>query len=138
MTSVPDSTPGRDDGMAEAAVLEEEIRAAERRLVAALQSSDRTAWVDEYTEDAVFDGGGGHAVTGREALLAMASAMRPLSRVAIQPLRTEIAGDLAAVWFEGSWVQGEGSEPQTTHVRGILVWRRDDAGQWRVAMEHLA
>jgi ketosteroid isomerase-like protein len=35
---------------------ETEIRAAERRLTAALEAPDRTAWVSEYTEDAVFDG----------------------------------------------------------------------------------
>ena len=42
-------------------------------------------WVDHYTDDAVFDGGGEHAVEGREALLAMAGAMRPLSSVSIRP-----------------------------------------------------
>ena len=36
--------------------VEEEIRAAERALEAALQALDPTAWVDCYTEDAVFVG----------------------------------------------------------------------------------
>jgi len=67
---------------------EAEIRAAERALEAALEAPDPTAWVFEYTEDAVFDGGGDHAVQGREALLAMATAMKPLSSVSIRPLRT--------------------------------------------------
>ena len=53
---------------------ESEIREAERRLLQTLSSSDGTAWVYEYTEVAVFDGGG-HAVQGREALLVMANAM---------------------------------------------------------------
>jgi ketosteroid isomerase-like protein len=47
-------------------------------------------------------------------------------------------GNLAAVWFEGSWVQGEHPEQRTINVRGILVWRREAGGRWRVAIEHLA
>ena len=70
---------------AERAFDESEIRAAERQLVAALEDPDPTAWVLEYTEDAVFDAGGEHAVQGREALLGMAHAMQPLSTVSIRP-----------------------------------------------------
>jgi hypothetical protein len=57
---------------------ESEIRSAEHRLETALEADDPTAWVLEYTEDAVFDGGGEHAVVGRESLLAMARSMSPL------------------------------------------------------------
>lgn len=49
---------------------EAEIRVAERALVTALEAPDPTAWVLEYTEDAIFDGGGEHVVQGREARLA--------------------------------------------------------------------
>lgn len=116
-----------------------EIRAAERRLEAALESVDPTAWVLEYTEDAVFDGGGEHAVIGRDSLLTMASSMTPLRSVSIRPLRTEGRGALAAVWFEGSWVSGPAeSEPTTTTVRGVIVWRKEPDGVWRVALEHIA
>jgi len=117
---------------------ESEIREAERRLEASLQADDPTAWVYDYTEDAVFDSGGEHAVEGREALLAMARSMRPLASVSIEPIRTEGRGDLAAVWMRGSWVSGpEGSEPASVVVRGLLVWRKEADGIWRVAMEHL-
>ncbi|EWT01389.1 hypothetical protein N865_08565 [Intrasporangium oryzae NRRL B-24470] len=116
-----------------------DIRAAERRLERALEADDPTAWVLEYTEDAVFDGGGEHAVVGRESLLAMASSMRPLRMVSIRPLRTEGHGDLAVVWAQASWVSGDpGSEPTTVNVRGLIVWRRDADGTWRVAMEHIS
>ena len=80
---------------------ESEVRAAEHRLEAALEAVDPTAWVLEYTEDAVFDGGGEHAVIGRDSLLTMASSMTPLRSVSIRPLRTEGHGALAAVWVEG-------------------------------------
>jgi ketosteroid isomerase-like protein len=113
------------------------IRAAERRLAAALESRDPTAWVYEYTADAVFDGGGEHAAEGREALLAMARSMRRLSDVSIRPLRTEGSGDLAAVWCEASWVSGTPPDTRRVDARGIIVWRREPDGQWRVAAEHI-
>jgi ketosteroid isomerase-like protein len=117
---------------------ESEIRAAEHRLETALEAADRTAWVFEYTADAVFDGGGEHAVVGRDSLLAMAASMRPLSEVSIRPLRTEGRDGLAAVWAEASWVSGSAeSDPTDIEVRGMILWRREADGVWRVAMEHL-
>jgi len=116
-----------------------EIRAAELDLEAALQSSDPTAWVFEYTEDAVFDGGGEHAVQGREALLELATAMQPMSSVSIRPLRTEGREGLAAVWFQASWFSGSPTdEGHTVNVRGMILWRKETDGRWRVAMEHIA
>jgi len=118
---------------------ESEIRDAERRLEAALEAADPTAWVFDYTEDAVFDGGGEHATVGRGSLLAMARSMRPLRSVSIRPLRTEGREGLAAVWVEGSWVSGPAdSEPTTVDVRGMLLWRKEPDGVWRVAMEHIS
>lgn len=116
---------------------ESEIRAAERRLEAALESSDRTAWVLHYTDDAVFDGGGPHAVVGRDSLLAMAASMGPLAAVSIRPLRTEGSDGLAAVWVEASWVSGPGDGDQrNVDVRGMMLWRKE-GDEWRVAMEHI-
>jgi uncharacterized protein (TIGR02246 family) len=117
---------------------DDEIRAAERRLEQALQAADPLAWVLEYTENAVFDGGGDHAVEGREALLEMSAEMAPLSSVSIRPLRTEGRDDLATVWFEASWVSGPTPEAgPTVEVRGMILWRRERDGQWRVAIEHI-
>jgi ketosteroid isomerase-like protein len=117
---------------------ESEIRAAEHRLEKALEAADRTAWVFDYTADAVFDGGGEHAVVGRESLLAMATAMHPLTEVSIRPLRTEGRDGLATVWVEGSWVSGSaGGDPTDVEVRGMILWRREADGVWRVAMEHI-
>lgn len=115
---------------------ETEIRAAERSLERALAASDRTAWVYEYTEDAVFDGGG-HVVQGRTALLEMAEGMSPLSSVSIRPLRTAGRGDLAAVWCEASWVSGPPEARSTVNVRGMILWRKESDGRWRVAIEHI-
>jgi ketosteroid isomerase-like protein len=116
---------------------DQEIRAAERVLENALSAEDRTAWVYEYTEDAVFDGGGEEVLRGREALLGLAKAMAPMRDVSIRPLRTEGSGHLATVWFEGSWVSGPPGAPPTA-ARGMILWRKEDDGHWRVAIEHLS
>ena len=114
---------------------ESEIRDAERRLEIALETGE---WVSQYTADAVFDGGGEHAIVGRESLLAMARSMAPLRSVSIRPLRTEGREGLAAVWCHASWVSTSGeSQPTTVDVRGMLVWRKEPDGVWRVAMEHI-
>jgi ketosteroid isomerase-like protein len=115
-----------------------EIRAAERSLVAALESEDRTAWVFHYTEDAVFDGGAEHAVVGRAALLEMAAAMGPLTHMSLRPLRTAGTDGLVTVWVEASWESAAASgQSNRVRVRGVLVWRRDADGMWRVVMEHI-
>ena len=115
-----------------------EIRQAERALVAALSSPDPLAWVDHYTDDAVFVAPGAPAVVGREALMRMARAMRPLSAVQIQDVKTDGSGTLAAVYGRGSWVNGAGTSTQsTTNVRLLIVWRKGDDGRWRIAQELL-
>jgi ketosteroid isomerase-like protein len=113
---------------------ESEVRDAERLLEAALEAGD---WVSHYTADAVFDGGGEHAVVGRESLLAMAASMRPLRSVSLQALRTEGRDGLAAVWCRATWVSGDADQPHSVDVRGLLVWRKEPDGVWRIAMEHI-
>ena len=116
---------------------ENEIRMAERALELSLAAADPTAWVFDYTEDALFDSGG-HAVQGRAALLEMATGMSPLSEVSIRPLRTEGSAGLVAVWCEASWVSGPPGSGSPTEVRGIIVWRKESDDRWRVALEHIA
>lgn len=121
---------------ASASVEETEIRAAEKALATALMSSDPTAWVYHYTEDAVFVGPGSPPVNGRRELLEMAKTMQPLSSVVITPIRTEASGNVAAVYVQGSWVSGANSGfPRTTKARNIIVWRKEPDGKWRIALE---
>jgi uncharacterized protein (TIGR02246 family) len=115
-----------------------EIRAAERALERALESSDPTAWVYSYTEDAVFVFPGAPAVQGREQLLQMARNMKPLSSVSIKPLKTEASGNVATVYCTGSWTNGRASDAGSVSTfRALLVWRKEADGQWRVAQELL-
>jgi ketosteroid isomerase-like protein len=116
-----------------------DIRAAEARLVAHLQGADPLAWVGDYAEDAVFQEGADAPVSGRAALTEAAKQLGPLSHVQIVPLRTLVQGNLAYVQVRGQYAVGQGAAAQPPHVfRGVMIWRRDGDGVWRMLHEMLA
>ena len=116
-----------------------ELRAAEAHLIADLQGDDRLAWVKDYTEDAVFQEGTDEPVSGRAALTALARQLGPLSSVSIEPVRTEIQGNLAYVQVRGGYAVGKGaSAGPVGRFRGVMIWRKDPDGQWRMLHEMLA
>lgn len=113
------------------------IRAAEQALAEAFEALDPTAWVDSYTDDAVFVGPGMPVIEGRSALRAAAETFR-LSSVEIVADSTIGAGDLAATHGRGSWVSGpQGSGAPRVRRRFLMVWRREPNGRWRIARELL-
>jgi ketosteroid isomerase-like protein len=113
------------------------IRAAERALAQAFESADLTAWVDSYTDDAIFVGPGAPAVEGRPALLEVAPRIS-ISSMEIEAHSTLGAGDLAVTFGRATWVSGpKGSGAPTVRRRFLMVWRRDLDGAWRVAREML-
>lgn len=115
-----------------------EIRDAERALEEALQSTEPTAWVYHYTEDAIFVASGSQAIQGRKSLLEMAADMQPLSSVSLSAVRTEGNENLAYTYGTANWVSGRPpTTGATTHVRFVIVWRREEDGRWRVAQEML-
>ncbi|HJW74179.1 MAG TPA: DUF4440 domain-containing protein [Thermoleophilia bacterium] len=114
------------------------LRAAEQALVESFEASDRTAWVDFYTDDAIFVAPGIAAIEGRAALLAHARQMTPLSSARIVTQTTDGEGDMAAALGSASWVNGpRGSGGTTSRVRFLIVWRREPDGRWRIARELL-
>ena len=119
--------------------VEEETASRRTRILeAALQGPDPTAWVDCYTEDAVFVGPSTPAVHGREELLEMARAMTPL--IGVDRGRANGGERRAGVRLRkrASWVNGRPpNEGATTDVRFLIVWRREADGAWRVSLELL-
>jgi len=113
-----------------------QIRAAERRVTAALTAPDVTAWVYEYTEDAVLLESGAPPVSGRVALLELARSMKPIASGTINSDHIEGSGNLAYSHGTATWTNGRPPDATSiTHVRQILVWRREADGVWRIAME---
>ena len=113
------------------------IRAAELALAEAFEDTDPTAWVNSYTEDAIFMGPGSPPIEGRAALLAVAPQIA-MSSLEIAADSTIGAGDFAATTGRATWVSGkrDSGEP-TIRRRFLMVWRRDPDGRWRIARELL-
>ncbi len=127
--------PNRQDPTAAAA----EIRAAEARLIAHLEGADRLAWVGDYTTDAVFQEGDEAPVSGRAALTDLARSLGPLSSTEIVPLRTLVQGNLAYVQVRAAYAVGQGDAAGPIgHYRGVMIWRKDPDGVWRMLHEMLA
>lgn len=113
------------------------IRAAERALAQAFESADLTAWVNSYTDDAIFVGPGVPAIEGRRALLDVAPQIS-ISSMEIAADSTLGTGDLAATLGRATWVSGpKGSDAPRVRRRFLMVWRRELDGAWRIAREML-
>jgi ketosteroid isomerase-like protein len=114
----------------------DQIRAAERRVTSALAAPDVTAWVYEYTEDAVLLEPAAAPVSGRVALLELARSMKPIASATISSDRIEGSGNVAYSYGTAFWNSGRSPDAtSTTRVRQILAWRREADGVWRIAME---
>jgi ketosteroid isomerase-like protein len=113
-----------------------QIRVAERRVTAALTAPDATAWVNEYTEDAVLLESSSRPVSGRVELLELARSMKPVSSATINSDHIEGSGNIAYSYGTAVWTSGRSPDAiSTTRVRQVLVWRREADGVWRIAME---
>lgn len=113
------------------------IRAAENVLAQAFEDPDPTAWVNCYTEDAIFAGPGSPTIEGRAALLAVAPQIA-ISSMEIVADSTIGAGDFAATTGRATWVSGpRDSGAPTMRRRFLMVWRRGPDERWRIAREQL-
>jgi ketosteroid isomerase-like protein len=113
------------------------IRAAEKALVESFESPDPAAWVDFYTDDAIFVGPGVPAIEGRSALLDAASQIS-ISSMEIAAVSTFGMGDFAATFGRATWLSGPtGSDAPRVRRRFLMVWRREPDGRWRIASEML-
>ncbi len=117
--------------------LRAEILTATRLMEDAMARDDLAAVAAMYTDDAVLLGPGGYRVEGREAIDAY-----------WQGFGRGIAWSLDAFSIEGDAERGiahqrgrstltyerDGTE-RTSIVEFALVWMRDDAGRWRIAVD---
>jgi ketosteroid isomerase-like protein len=114
----------------------EQIRAAERRVIDALTATDVTAWVYEYTEDAVLLEASSAPIAGRAALLELARTMKPIGSAKISSERIEGSGTVAYSYGTATWTSGRSPDAtSTTRVRQILAWRKEADGVWRISLE---
>ncbi len=113
------------------------IRAAEKALAEAFESRELAAWVDFYTDDAIFVGPGVPAIEGRSAFLDAAPQIS-ISSMEIVADSTLGTGDFAATLGRATWVSGpKGSDAPRVRRRFLMVWRREPDRRWRIARELL-
>ncbi len=113
------------------------IRAAAKALAEAFEAPDPTAWVDFYTEDAIFAGPGVPTIQGRADFLE-AARKTVISSMQITAESTLGSDDFAAMFGRATWVSGpRGSDAPVRRRRLLMVWRREPDGRWRIARELL-
>jgi ketosteroid isomerase-like protein len=106
----------------------------------AFESADPPAWVEFYTEDAVFVGPGAPAIEGRSALLAVAPQLGlSVEIVPDSTLGTDDCGDAGTRELVQQCTRTGLPESSTTLPgrRFLMVWRREPDGRWRIARELL-
>jgi ketosteroid isomerase-like protein len=87
----------------------------------------------------VFQEGADAPVSGRAALTEVATQLGGRSQVRLVPLRTLVQGNRAYVQVRGQYAEGQGAAAQPPHAfRGVMIWRRDADGVWRMLHEMLA
>ena len=113
------------------------IREAEKALAEAFESSELAAWVDSYTDDAIFVGPGVPAIEGRSAFFDAVPQIS-ISSMEIVADSTLGEGDFAATLGRATWASGpKGSHAPIVRRRFLMVWRREPDGRWRIAREML-
>ncbi len=96
------------------------IRAAEKALAEAFEAPDPTAWVDFYTEDAIFAGPGVPTIQGRADFLE-AARETVISSMQITAESTLGSDDFAAMFGRATWVSGPGA-PMPLYADAVCSW----------------
>ena len=119
------------------ATLADEVRAADRRLQAAMLASDVPA-LDALLDDRlVYTGGPDGAVyTKADDLRIHRSGVQVLTRVEEEELTVLAEGRAGVSWFLGTLEGTFAGEAFTARLRFTRTWLRDDTHGWRLVAAH--
>ena len=106
----------------------------------ALARHDAAAFASHLLMDAVFIGGDGQAVRGRDAIVASWSGLIEGTAPALRwyPDAVELSGDGRVALSRGPyWMDNPALPAEQRYLAGrfISTWLRGDDGQWRVAFD---
>lgn len=90
-----------------------------------------------YAPDAVVMPPNGEAVRGRDAIVAWNENFPPYDDLRFTQVEVDGCGDIAYVYGTYTMVMtaSEGEEPATDRGKYIEIWRRQEDGSWRVALD---
>lgn len=112
-----------------------EIARVRESLRVALVAGDPLAAARAYSDDAVILGPGGDRHAGRAAIDAYWSALKDVRSWTLEVDSLEGAGDLFHERGRSTLVHGAPGRERTSAVEYALVWRKDAAGAWRIAVD---
>jgi hypothetical protein len=123
--------------MMDQATAADELRAADRRLQAAMLASD-IAELDRLLDDRlIYTGGPDGGVYGkRDDLELHRSGQLVMSKVTEEDLVVLVDGRIGVTWFLGTLEGMFGPTPAAGRMRFTRTWVRDDAYGWRVIAAH--
>ncbi|GGQ77756.1 nuclear transport factor 2 family protein [Couchioplanes azureus] len=116
--------------------MDDELRAAERRLQAAQLASDVAA-LDRLLDDRlVFTGPDGNLYGKDDDLRVHRTGTQVIEALHEERLDLVVAGDTGVTWFLGSLRGSVDGVPFAARMRYTRTWIRDDALGWRIIAAH--
>ena len=113
------------------------IHRRRKSCLAAMNRGDIDAVMEHYVEDAVLLFSGFPVLRGPEEISAHWEQVdRPDRDARLDTLDIRVVGDLAyeVALYEVKAV-GDDGEPQVSAGKNVVVWRREDDGEWRLAVD---
>lgn len=114
-----------------AAATPDDLKRAESAFLAAARTGARQAYAGSLGAHARMHRDGSHPILGRDAILAQVDGTTTVTAAEVLKVDVSSAGDLG--WTFGTATESAGGKA----VRGTFmrVWRRDDQGRWRIAVD---
>jgi uncharacterized protein (TIGR02246 family) len=116
-----------------------EIDQVNRRFEEALEQGDAATVGSVYTDDAVLLPPNGPMTNGRDAITKFWQGVMDMGvrGIELNTLSLVEDGDDAAheIGTASLAIKPEGGEPTTDIVKYVVVWRREAAGEWKMAVD---
>ncbi|MBO2454673.1 nuclear transport factor 2 family protein [Actinomadura barringtoniae] len=115
--------------------MEEDLRAAERRLQAAQLAADADA-LDELLDDRLIFTFDGSTYGKQDDLELQRSGAQSLSRLEEEELQVLVDGSTGVTWFLGTLAGTSGGAAFHARMRYTRTWIKDGQGRWKVIAAH--
>ncbi len=107
------------------------------------QSQTNEEYLSYWTEDAQLSQSGNPTIRGHEAIMGMleSTADIPGFKVMWEPYEAQISenGDMGYLLEKTSFTMNDSlGNPMTQYFRTVTIWKKQDDGNWKCVVDHLA